>query len=103
MTHVIAHVEEIDGFDLINADDKSRITNLVENQENARKFPLFKVMPTKKTISIQTPAKFCKSNLKSSFLPSINVMFTNADQLTPSTGGVKNEYTTRETTYNRSL
>ena len=79
VTNVIVDVDEIDGFDLINGDEKSRITNLVDNQNNARKLPLLKAMPTKKTISIQTPTKFRKSNLKSSYLPIIN-----ADQLTPS-------------------
>ena len=84
VTNVISNVYEIDGFDHINAVDKSRITNLFDNRKNVRKLPLPKALPTKKTLSIQTPVKSRKSNLKSSSLPSINVVFTNADQLIPS-------------------
>ena len=59
MTNVIFDVDEIDGFGLINAGNNSLITNLVENLNNARKLPLLKALP-KKTIYIQTPAKFLK-------------------------------------------
>ena len=84
VTNVMSNVYEIDGFDHINnAVDKSRITNLFDNHKYVRKLPLPKALPTKKSLSIQTPVKSRKSNLKSSSLPSINVMFTNADQLTP--------------------
>ena len=84
VTNVISNVYEIDGFDHINAVDKSHIINLFDNHKNVRKLPLPKALPTKKTLFIQTPVKSRKSNLKLSSLPSINVMFTNADHLTPS-------------------
>ena len=84
VTNVISNVYEIDGFDNINAVDKSRIIDLFDNHKMWVSYLCPRPCLLKKTLSIQTPVKSRKSNLKSSSLPSINVMFTNADQLTPS-------------------
>ena len=83
-TNMINDVSELDGFDFINTNDKSRINKLIENHNNVRKLPLAKVFLAKERVSpAPAPAKSRVYGLKSSTVPAINIRFANADQLTP--------------------
>ena len=69
----------MDGFDFITSEDKSRIINSVETGNVTRKLPIPKAIHSKTKVPIHVPSKFRKFQLKSTNLPSFNVMFTNAD------------------------
>ena len=56
------------------------MATLIENGNPIRNLPQLKI-PPKKKISNQAPPEVRKSELKSNQLPSINIMVTNADQL----------------------
>ena len=75
-TNMINGVGELDGFDFINTNDKSRKINLLKIIYNARKLPLSKVFPAKERVSpAPTPAKSRMYGLKSSTVSAINIMF----------------------------
>ena len=82
-TNAITCIDDISDFDLIKDDDKVRILNLIDETNDARKKPLSKpIRRTKHPVPMQdTPiARF--NRLKSSNLPTLKVIYTNADQLT---------------------
>ena len=75
-------MSEIDGFETIKNEDKSLITELIEKDKASRTRPLAIEYVKKKTIQIQAPSDVHRSKLNSTNLPCMNIMFTNADQLT---------------------
>ena len=77
VTNVIGDVSELDGFDLITSDDKSRIIKSVETGNVTRTLPPPKAIHSKMKVPAHVPSKFRKFQLKSTNLPSFNVMFTN--------------------------
>ena len=83
-SNVIKDVTELDSFDSIMNTDKVRISELIEKGNVASMSPLPEGYVTKKMVSIKAPLKPRISWLQSTNLPSINVLFTNAGQLTSS-------------------
>ncbi len=82
--NAITCMDDINYFDLIQDEDKIRILKLIDETNEARKKPL--VEPTqrsKKPVKIKDLPKARKLLIPSN-LPSIPVLFTNADQLTGS-------------------
>ena len=70
------------GFDLIVDTDKTNIVQLIEKGNTSRNLPQPKVLSSKQIGIMKSPPNIRRSQLKSSSLPAINVMYTNADQLT---------------------
>ena len=83
-TNVITNTDEIEGFEHLTVDEKLIISNLIHdanaNRTKQLKHPTAK--KPKKAITIQETSKSRITRLKSTNLPTISVMFTNADQLT---------------------
>ena len=88
-TCIVAHSGGLDGFDAINDEDKSYIIGLLETEVFIRSV---KVIAPPKVYSatvenwsyVPSKNQKQKSSLESTNLHSLNVMFTNADQLTSS-------------------
>jgi hypothetical protein len=85
-TNIITSINEIDGLDSITEEEKSRFISLIDDANAKRTKPLPRPPATKvqKSVLLQESSKSRKNPLKSLNLPSIKVMFTNADQLTSS-------------------
>ncbi len=84
-TSVITCMDDISNFDLIMDDDKIAILKLIDETNEARKKPLSEpARRRKKPVQIQESPKIRFKRLKTSNLPSLKVMCTNADQLTSS-------------------
>ena len=84
-TNVITDINEIDGIESVPADVKSRIVTLINDTSMKRTKPLAtSTANTKKSVVIQGTSKSRIVKLKSLGLPALKVMFTNADQMTPS-------------------
>ena len=79
--NVICDQNELDGFDEIDDTDKCNIILLIENGNTSRNLSQL-LLPSKQIGAMKTLPNTRWSQLKSSSLPAINVMFTNADQLT---------------------
>ena len=83
-TNVITCMDDITDFDLIKDEDKVRVINLIDQTNEARERPLSEpVRRFKKPVEIQEAPNVRLKRLKSSNLPSLKLMYTNADQLTP--------------------
>ena len=83
-TNVIANINDLDGYGKLGNRDKSLIKELIEKGNAARLKPLPQEPYTRYIKSLQILPKLGKENLVSSQVPAIQVMFTNADQLTSS-------------------
>ena len=84
-TNTIRKWNELDGFDDLNDTDKSHLNKLIEKENTTRKIlQLPQTHHAKKSTQLQTPHKARQTRLVSTHLPVLNVMFTNADQLTSS-------------------
>ncbi len=85
ITNVITSIENIDGFDTIIESDRKRINEMVDEANAKRTKVLEKPrVKTKQPILLQEAPKSRLNRLKSSILPSMGIMYTNADQLTTS-------------------
>ena len=78
---IIKDLNDLDGFDQLSSQDKLYMSNLFDDVIAKIVLPTPTVLPKKAKIT-QTPPHIRKSKLKSATMPHINVMFTNADQLT---------------------
>ena len=85
-TSIITCMEEIGGLQDIKANDRAKIHQLVEETNKKREQTMQKQVnrPAKKTIPLHETPKARISRLKASNLPTISILYTNADQLTPS-------------------
>ena len=85
-TNVISSMDDIDGFDLIFDDDKITLLKLIVDANAKRTRPLDQPKErSNKTVKIPYPSSIgYRSQLLSIKTPSIKIMYTNADQLTPS-------------------
>ena len=84
-TNVIRDLNEINGIELVPVEVKSRICTLINDTVAKITRPLGKPkMKINESVVLQTTSKSRKASLKSLSLPSLKVMFTNADQLSPS-------------------
>ena len=83
-TNVIESITDLDGYGKLGDADKTLINELIAKENAARSKPLPREPYTNKIKPLQTKPKLRKDNLASSHLPAIQVMFTNADQLTSS-------------------
>ena len=81
--HVISDTNQIDRFDLINQIGKDGITKLIADENNNRQFSYEKSPCSKPKVPTHAPSKLRRLQLNPTNLPSFNIMFTNADQLTP--------------------
>ena len=78
-------MDDINDFDLILDEDKVRILELIDQTNEARKKPLSEPTRRVKTpVKIQESPKTRFNRLKSSNLPALKILYTNADQLTSS-------------------
>ena len=83
-SNVIACGNGVDGYDKLCKTNKSLIKEFIAKENSAVLKSLPQKPYTQKTKSLQIPPKLRKENLASSQVPAIQVMFTNADQLTSS-------------------
>ena len=85
-TNVISNTEDIDGINAILEEDNLRIGRLVSEINTKKNEPSSEVSNDKKKRPKfrQGPSKLHKEKLESLNVPALKVMFTNADQLTPS-------------------
>ena len=83
-TNIISCTSQVDGMDMLTPADRKKYIQLIAAGNNDRTAPLKAAYKRKEkqgtTVSIETR----KCQLKPSAIPSINVMFSNTDQLTPS-------------------
>ena len=83
ITNVITCMDDIRGLDLLKDDDRLRIVHLKDETNDKILHSLIK--PTKKpkqVIPMQETSKVRVSRLKCSNLPTLKIVYTNADQLT---------------------
>ena len=88
-TSIVTRSDDLCGYDEINSDDKSYITRLIEIEVYIRNVeaispPIIYPVPEDNWSSVPSNKQKQKSSLESRNLASLNVMFTNADQLTSS-------------------
>ncbi|MEO2160790.1 MAG: endonuclease/exonuclease/phosphatase family protein, partial [bacterium] len=86
VANVITSTSEIDGFELITNEEKTRITTLIHeaNATTAKLVSRPPMVKVQKSELMQESSKSRKTSLKSYNVPSIKIMFTNADQFVPS-------------------
>ena len=86
ISNVISHTEDIDGINAILEEDNLRIGRLVSEVNTKKNEPSSEVSNDKKRRPKfqQGPSKLHKEKLEPLNVPALKVMFTNADQLTPS-------------------
>ena len=79
-------MNDLDGIDLINIDEKTRIEKLIQKTISMRTKPLAEgPVVNLNPVSMMMNTPQCRLNmLKCTHLPSMKLMFTNADQLTTS-------------------
>ena len=83
-TNTITNVSDLSGFEDLNEAEKYIIKDLVDKQNSGVKdfeLQLKKKMVSKKQ-NVHAPPKVRRKSMVSSTLPALNVLFTNADQLT---------------------
>ena len=83
LENIITDISQVDGLNEITDADRSRINELVQSENTLRK-PLPKTRINEKISKPTVSSKRRKNALLQSDLPVIPVMFTNADQFTPS-------------------
>ena len=84
--NIITCINEIDGLESITNEEKMQVMSMIDDANAARTMLLpqaftNKIVPRRQ---MQEPSKLRGKRLKTSNLPTIKVMFTNADQLTTS-------------------
>ena len=84
ITNTVTNLNDIGGIDFISADEKSKIVNLIDTVNSERFVPLPMPVIRKVKKLVQSTPHLRKSQLKPSNLPSMKILFTNADQLTTS-------------------
>ena len=80
-------MDNVNGFDLIKDDDRTKILQLMDEANKSRRAKPMSTQSKKKPKPISAPQEATKSRfakLKTSNLPTMNIMYTNADQLTAS-------------------
>ena len=84
-SNVIDDVNKLGGVELLSVSERQELTNLVlELKTNREKIKKIKQPSMKKSMIIRTSTKARIKTMKSSNIPSLKIMFTNADQLTTS-------------------
>ena len=82
-TSVLTHIDDLNGYKNISANDKRFIQSLIDEENGKRKvLPATQSYRPKVRVSPEAPPHIRKARLKSSNAESLNVLFTNADQLT---------------------
>ena len=77
------NINEINGLHQITGKEKLQITGLIDDANLRKTYPPPRpICNPKKSIHLETAPKMRNNILKSTNLPTIKVMFTNADQLT---------------------
>ena len=79
--NVISDTSQLDGADSLNDQEKSLLSELIEKGNKSRTTPLPEINSRRKKYPKQAPAQIRRALLKSATMSSINVMFTNTDQL----------------------
>ena len=84
--NTITCIDDIDGFDLINDDDRVQILQMIHNTKAERKRPFDEPKDTlRKSKRIPFPSELgYRPRLFSVKASTMKIMYTNADQLTPS-------------------
>ena len=84
--NTITGIDDIDGFDLINDDDRVLILQMIDNTKTERKRPFDEPKDTlRKSKRIPFPSELgYRPRLSSVKASTLKIMYTNADQLTPS-------------------
>ena len=76
--NVISDISQLDGADNLNDQEKSLLSELIEKGNKSRTTPLPEINSRRKKYPMQAPAKIRRAQCQ----VAMNVMFTNADQLT---------------------
>ena len=86
VANVITCMDDVDGVELIDDDDRIKLNNMIESTNAERTKPLKEVNPrAKKSSRLQYPSEMgYRPRLSSMKSTSFKIMYTNADQLTPS-------------------
>ena len=79
---VISDTSQLDGVQELHDQEKALIVQYSDNGNKTRSKPLTEKCAKRDKSQMQIPAQIRQTRLAPSSLPSINVMFTNADQLT---------------------
>ena len=84
--NIIAEVDDIDGAESLEESDVQHLLNAIQkaNSERTTVTPEETPYRRKKKIELSPPASTRKSKLRSSQIPKMKILFTNADQLTES-------------------
>ena len=82
--NVISDINQLDGTEALSKEDQDSILELIENENKSRKKPLPENGPEKRNNPTHFTTPVRPKRLVPAGLPNITVMFTNADQLTPS-------------------
>ena len=81
----IMNINEIDDIDSVPEEVRNEVLNLIEQTKILRQRPFSKPIASfQKSLLIPTVTKSSKPKLKPTHLSTLKVMFTNADQMTPS-------------------
>ena len=81
--NIIDETSKIDGFDELNQQDKDLLTQFITHIKNNKIVPTNDIEPAVRNKKADKPAKIRTSRLIPSSQPTMKVMFTNADQLSP--------------------
>ena len=82
---MINDINQLDGMELLSDQDLATLNQFIEKEKLQRITPLPESFARKKkTDPVQVPARVRRAGLKPSTMEGMNVIFTNADQLTPS-------------------
>ena len=82
LSSVISKASEVDGIVMLTPTEKSKLDKLIEQSNAARSKPLPVETVRQKSASIIPTYNARKRSTKSSNIPSMKILFTNADQLT---------------------
>ena len=83
--NIINHIDQIVGFTDLTETDRLYLRNLIDSENSQRKkIPVLAKKKCKERVSPEAPLQTRKTRLKTTNMESINVLFTNADQLTTS-------------------
>ena len=81
--NIITNINQVDGVENLNHEEKSALLDLIKKDNDSRTKTLPDKLIRKKTYPMEAPIDVRRKGSKPSTAPSINVLFTNADQFTP--------------------
>ena len=84
LTNIISNISEIDGMNGVSPDERKKVVELIEQSNATRTEPLPEVTVHRKRVVECHHQRHLTRSLKPSNMPSIKVLFTNADQMTTS-------------------